>query len=202
MGGVFLGFLSAVCLLAVLGRLRARRLPIGWLWGACLGLVVLTAVDGLNAFLFDGGLPHVYAPSTPARLLSGLAAGLGLGLLAVPVVAGVVWRRPVDEPSVADSVELLLALAVVGVIGAVLLIGPAPLLWPAAVLMLLSVVVAFGLANLYLLTLVGSRWNQAVVLADLFGPLVSALGLALVELAGLSALRTWLAATYNLTWGF
>ena len=202
MGGIFLGFLSAVGLLAVLGRLRARRLPPGALALGCSALVLLTALDGLNAFLFDGQLPHAYPPSTAARLLTGLGAGLGLGLLAVPVVAGVVWRRPIDQPSVEDFVELLIALAVVGVIGAILLIGPAPLLWPAAVLMLLSVVVAFGLANLYILTLGGGRLNQASTVSDLAGPLVSALGLALLELAGLSALRTWLAMTLNLTWGF
>ena len=202
MGGVFLGFLSAVGLLAVLGRLRARRLPPGGLALGCSALVLLTAIDGLNAFLFDGQLPHAYPPSTPARLLTGLGAGLGLGLLAVPVIAGVVWRRPVDEPSVDDLIELLMGLAVVGVIGAVLLIGPAPLLWPAAALMLLSVLVAFGLANLYLLTLLAGRLNQASTVSELAGPLLSALGLALLELAGLSALRTWLATTFNLTWGF
>jgi uncharacterized membrane protein len=202
MGGIFLGFLCAVCLLGVVGRLRATRLPAGWLAGFCLALVVLTAADGLNAFLFDGGLPHLYTPGTPARLLTGLGAGLGLGLLAVPVVAGVVWRKPLDEPALADPLELLVALVAVGLLGAVLLIGPAPLLWPAAILMLLSVVVAFGLTNLYLLTLVGGRSNQAIALSDLSGPLLSAVGLALVELAGLSALRTWLATTFNLTWGF
>jgi uncharacterized membrane protein len=202
MGGIFLGFLSAVGLLAVLGRLRARRLPPGWLCVLCLALVVLTGVDGLNAFLFDGGLPHLYSPSTPARLLTGLAAGLGLGLLAVPVVAGVLWRKPLDEPALGDPLELAFALVTVGVIGAILLIGPAPLLWPAAVLMLVSVLVAFGLANLYALTLASGRLNQALALSDLSGPLLSALGLALVELAALSALRTWLATTLNLTWGF
>jgi Predicted membrane protein (DUF2085) len=202
MGGIFLGFLSAVCLLSVLGRLRARRLPPGWVSVACVALVVLTGVDGLNAFLFDGGLPHAYAPGTPARLLSGLGAGLGLGLLAVPVVAGVVWRKPLDEPALADAVELLIGLVAVGLLGAVLLIGPAPLLWPAAVLMLVSVLVAFGLANLYLLTLIGRHPNQAAAVSDLAGPLVSALGLALVELAALSTLRTSLATTFNVTWGF
>jgi hypothetical protein len=202
MGGIFLGFLVAMGLLALLGRLRARRLPSGWLSLACWALIALTGLDGLNAFLFDGGLPHVYAPVTATRLLTGLGAGLGLACVAVPVVGSVVWRKPLDEPSVADLLELLAGLLAAGVVGAVLLIGPAPLLWPAAVAMLLSVLVAFGLANLYLLVLAGGRANQAVVWADLSGPLLSALGLALLELAALSTLRTWLAATYNLSWGF
>jgi hypothetical protein len=202
MGGIFLGFLLAVALLGLLGRLRARRLPPGWVGAVCWALIALTGLDGLNAFLFDGQLPHLYAPATPPRLLTGLGAGLGLGLLAVPVVAGVVWRRPLDEPSVSDGLELLAGLILVGLLGAVLLIGPAPLLWPAALGMLLSVLVAFGLANLYVLVLAAGRANQATRLQDLSGPLLSALGLALVELAVLSALRTWLATTFHFTWGF
>ena len=202
MGGIFLGFLLAVCVLGLLGRWRARRLPPGWLSLCCWALIALTGLDGLNAFLFDGQLAHLYPPGTPARLLTGLGAGLGLGLLAVPVAAGVIWRKPVDEPSIDDPLELLIALAVTGVLATVLLVGPAPLLWPTAILMLVSVVVAFGLANLYILTLVAARPNQASTLSDLSGPLISAIGLALLELAGLSALRTWLATTYNWSWGF
>ena len=202
MGGVFLGFLCAVGVLGLLGRLHARRLPPSWLGLACWVLLALTALDGLNAFLFDGGLPHLYAPSTPPRLLTGLGAGLGLGLLAVPVVASVVWRVPSDEPALADPVELLAALVLLGLVASLLLVAPAPLLWPAALLMLASVLAAFGLANLYVLVLATRRANHASGLSDLAGPLVSALGLALVELAGLSALRTYLASTYHLIWGF
>jgi predicted membrane protein DUF2085 len=202
MGGVFLGFLCALGLLALLGRLRAHQLPPGWLGLACWALLALTALDGLNAFLFDGGLPHLYPPTTAVRLITGLGAGLGLGLLAVPVVAGVVWHAPADEPSVGDGFELLGALILMGLLAAVLLIAPAPLLWPAALLMLVAVLVAFGLANLYLVVLITGRAGQAVLFGQLSGPLVTALGLALLELAGLSALRSWLATSYGLTWGF
>jgi hypothetical protein len=76
MGGIFLGVLCALALLAFFGRLRAARSPQGWLGFACWTLVTLTALDGLNAFLFDDQLPHLYAPSTLARLLTDLGAGL------------------------------------------------------------------------------------------------------------------------------
>src|SRR5215472_14086329 len=59
MGGIFLGFLCAVALVAVLGRLRASQSPGGWLALACWSLVALTGLDGLNAFLSDGNLPHL-----------------------------------------------------------------------------------------------------------------------------------------------
>jgi hypothetical protein len=58
---------------------------------------------------------------------------------------------------------------------------------------------AFGLANLYLLLLVTGR--RAEHAAAVRGLLVSSLGLALVELAGLASLRTWLASSFGFTWG-
>jgi hypothetical protein len=201
MGGVFLGFLCALALLAFLGRLRAARPPSGLLGLACWILVALTALDGLNAFLFDGNLPHLYSPNTLLRLLTGLGAGLGLGLQAVPVVASVIWVRPEDDVALDDPIEFGAGLAVLGLLGALILAGVAPLLWPIALLMLLSVLAAFGVANLYVLVLATGRARQAVSSIDLRGVLIAAVGLGLLELAGLSYLRAWLVTSYGFTWG-
>jgi len=201
MGGIFLGFLCAVILIAVLGRLRASHPPSGVLGLACWVLIVLTGLDGLNAFLFDGNVPHLFAPNTALRLLTGLGAGLGVGLMAVPVVASVVWSQSTDESSIEDPIELLGGLALAGLVGALILVGVSALLWPIALAMLCGVIVAFGVANLYLIVLATGRLRSASRLADLRGGLVGSLGAALLELAGLSALRSFLIATYGFSWG-
>jgi uncharacterized membrane protein len=201
MGGIFLGFLCAAAYLALLGRLRASYPPGGLIGIACWVLIALTGLDGLNAFLFDGRLPHLYPPSTAARLLTGLGAGLGLGFLALPVVASVVWRRSVDAPALEDIIELAVALAATALIGVLLLFGLPPLLWPTALSMLLSVLIAFGAANLYLIVQATGRSRRASQPADAVGLAVSSVGLALLELAGLSALRSWLVTSYGFTWG-
>jgi hypothetical protein len=201
MGGIFLGFLCAVVLVSVLGRLRASEPPSGVLGLACWALIVLTGLDGLNAFLFDGNLPHMYAPNTALRLLTGLGAGLGVGLMAVPVVAGVIWARPADEASVEDPLELVGGLALAGLVGGLVLAGVGVLLWPVAVAMLAGVVVAFGLANLYVISLTTGRVGQALSLGDVRGGLLSSLGLVLLELGALAALRSWLIAAFGFTWG-
>ena len=195
MGGIFLGFLCAIVLLAVLGRLKASQTPGGLLGAACWLLIALTCLDGLNAFFFDGGLPHLYAPNTAVRLFTGLGAGLGLGLLAIPVVASVIWRTQSDEAAIEDPLELLVGIFVAALVGAIVLAGVGTLLWPIAVLMLVSVLVAFGTANVYILALL-TRGT-----AHVRGLLLSGLGVALLELAGLSSLRIWLVSAFGFTWG-
>jgi uncharacterized membrane protein len=201
MGGIFLGFLCAVALVIVLGRLPASRPPGGALGLACWTLVALTGLDGLNAFFFDGGLAHLYAPNTALRLLTGLGAGLGLALMSIPVVAGVVWSHPTDEAAVEDPVELLAGLAVAGLVGALLLAGVGVLLWPFALAMLAGVIVAFGVANLYLIVLATGRLRQATALAGLAGLLIGSLGLTLLELGALSGLRSLLISAFGFSWG-
>jgi hypothetical protein len=67
--------------------------------------------------------------------------------------------------------------------------------------MLAGVVGAFGVANLYLIVLATRRIGQAAGFADLRGGLLSSLGLTLLELGALSALRGWLAVAFGSTWG-
>jgi uncharacterized membrane protein len=201
MGGIFLGFLCSVGLLVVLGRLHASQPPGGLVGLACWSLVVLTGLDGLNAFLFDGNLPHLYAPNTPLRLLTGLGAGLGVGLMAVPVVAGVVWSRPIDVASIEEPLELLAGLALAGLVGGLVLASVGILWWPVALAMLAGVLVAFGVANLYVIVLATGRMHQARSLRDLRGGLISSLGVGVLELAGLSALRGVLIAAFGASWG-
>jgi uncharacterized membrane protein len=202
MGGIFLGFLSALALMVFLGRVRASQPPSGALGLACWTLIALTGLDGLNAFFSDGNLPHLYTPNTALRLLTGLAAGLGLGLLAVPVVTGVVWARPApDEASVEDPLELIGGLCVVGLIAGLVLAGVGVLLWPVALAMLVGVVVAFGIANLYVIVFVTGRLRQAASLGDLGNSLISSLGLVLLELGALAGLRAWLISAFGFSWG-
>ncbi len=201
MGGIFLGFLCATLLIFVLGRLQASHPPSGLLGLGCWMLIALTGLDGLNAFLFDGNLPHLYSPNGAVRLLTGLGAGLAVGLMAIPVVAGVVWARPTDDASIEDPIELLGGLALAGLVGALILAGVGVLLWPVALAMLGGVVVAFGVANLYVIVLATRRAGQAMTLADLSGGLIGSLGLSLLEIGGLAALRGWLAAAFGFTWG-
>jgi hypothetical protein len=91
--------------------------------------------------------------------------------------------------------------ALAGLVGALILAGVGVLLWPVALAMLAGVVVAFGVANLYIIVLATRRAGQAATLADLGSGLIGSLGLSLLEIGGLAALRSWLVAGFGFTWG-
>lgn len=198
MAGIFLGFGAGLAWLALLRRLRAQGSPRGAAALTCWGLVLLMALDGLNAVLFDGRLPHAYVPNTAARLLTGLGAGYAFALLALPVIAAVVWKDA-EEEAAADLLEALLGLAAVSLVGALLLSDVALLLWPVALLIVGGVLGGFTTANLYLLALAGGR-RVAARWLDLASPAVAAMGLALLEVAAFGGAR-WYLAAQGASWG-
>jgi hypothetical protein len=88
-----------------------------------------------------------------------------------------------------------------GLVGALMLAGAGVMMWPVALAMLAGVVVAFGVANLYVIVLVTGRTRQALTLGDLSGGLLSSAGLVLLEIGGLAVLRGFLASAFGFTWG-
>ena len=197
MGGIFVGFICGVLFLLFLGRLGATALPTLLTRTACAALIGITGLDGLNAVLADAGAWHLYQPSNAARLLTGLGAGYGLSLLAVPAAVAAWARSPSDELAATDPVELGFGLAAVALVGGLVLSGAGPLLWPVALAMAGGVLTGFCTANVALLgALLRHRPRPQIA-----GILLAALGLALVEVVGLAALRSYLLTTFGFTWG-
>lgn len=203
MGGIFLGFFGGLVLLGALGRLRARQ-PSGETAAlAAWGCVAFMAVDGLNALFFDLGLPHAYAPNLVLRLLTGLAAGYGLVVLALPVAADVVWREPEEQAPMADYADFGAGAALLLLLGVTVLADVWLLLWPVALAMVVSVVIGFSVANVYLLALVQRARETAtgvVAASAMRGSPAAAIGLALVQIAALGLVRGWM-TSLGVTWG-
>lgn len=197
MGGIFLGFLLGLAYLWLLSRLDTATGPDQAVKLACGVLIAALAADGANAFFYDGGLPTLYAPATAPRLLTGLGGGYALALLAVPVSAHFRGARQDDDASGLDVLEFLYGLGATLLFGGVVLAAPGVLLWPISLLMLASVVAGFGFASGHLLGLIWARFRKATGA----GYVLPSVGLALVEIAVLAALRHWLASAWGFTWG-
>ncbi len=106
--GIYLGFMVTLMTLYAMGRGRVQQLPLRPIIVllVCGGLAMI--VDGFNSFFLDLGLPHLYQPHNLLRLGTGLAAGLALATLTLPVINRLLWCEYSDERSIPSWMALLL----------------------------------------------------------------------------------------------
>ncbi len=97
MFGMFGGALLALLYFAARGRLRAAAFPRGWRLGLCVLLLGVMAFDGTQAFLYDLGILRLYTPNLYLRLGTGLASGVAIAMILVPLVNQSLWQSPERE---------------------------------------------------------------------------------------------------------
>ena len=188
--GTFLGALAGFVLLTLRGRHRAIGLPPVPITVVLVVFIFALGVDGLNSYLtFFPGMPHLYQPHNWLRLTTGTFNGLALSSIIYPVFNYSLWRDVVDTPSIKDFKELGLLIATgIGII-IVVLLEPAPLLYPLAILSTLGVLTLLTALNTVLLLMLFNRhgrvvqWQQAVL------PLLVGLAASFVELGAIDVLR-------------
>ena len=112
--GTYLGALAALLTLSASGRRRAGRFPTRP-YLLVLGLFLAAwAGDGFNSFLTLLGLPHLYEPANPLRLVTGALAGHCAGSILLPALNVTFWREPADRRSIERPSHLLWLLFAAG----------------------------------------------------------------------------------------
>jgi hypothetical protein len=195
--GTYLGVLAAVGTLAGLRRGRSGsfpRWPILALFGA-FGLMF--AVDGLNSYLhFFPNAPHLYPPSNPLRLASGLLLGLAMGVLVYTGFNQAVWTDWLPRPALERGWHVgVLLLAGGGM--ALLVLWENPLvLYPLAIASGLSVLGLLTVVYTVMAVIVLRRENRARSWRDVALPAALGFSLALAQIGlidwvRLAATQTW-----------
>lgn len=198
MTGIFGGFLLTWGVLVALGRGKATQLPPATLLMVLTGFIGLMGLDGANAFLYDLGLPHLYAPDNRLRLATGLLAGVAIAAIVWPIFNFTFWKDGKDQPSLAGLGELLGALAVCVSLFAVVVLGFDLALYPVALLSVAGMASLVTLLNLVIVLVVTRREGVATSLWDVLPPIPMALILAAAELGALSLLRFMVFGTATL----
>ncbi len=155
--GIYLGFLVTLTTLYGKGRGRAQQLPPKPLFILLIGGVTALAIDGLNSFLLDLGIQHLYQPNNLPRLATGLVTGLAMALLILPMLNRLLWRGYSEESSVASWQELLQYLPGLVVCFFVVASQNAFILYPIALLSTIGILIAVGSLNLIALVGVSRR---------------------------------------------
>jgi uncharacterized membrane protein len=187
--GIYLGFMVTLLTLYALGHGRAQRLPPWPIIVALVLGVVAMAVDGFNSFFLDLGLRHLYQPHNLLRLATGLATGLALASLGLPLLNRLLWGEYRGQRSIASWPALLVLVpglvlsffAVASENGLVLY--PLALVSTAGVLTLLSSI------NLVVIVSVSRRDQTFVRYQELLPYFGFALLLTIVEMLALAQLK-------------
>jgi uncharacterized membrane protein len=188
--GLYSSAVLTVLTLFAIGRGRAARLPPRPIFGILLLLAGLMAVDGLNSLFVDLGWQHAYTPQNWLRTLTGIGAGIALGVALVFMFNQALRTDPERaQPVIQHWHELLgLGIANLGVWGAVY--GNVALAyWPVALLSWSGIVgTVFVILLLPVAILMGYR-RRVKHLATLARPATVALLATVVFLVALAAVR-------------
>lgn len=187
MAGMFGGFLIGAAYFVALGRGRALRLPDRGMTLLLLGFVVPLGADGLNAFFFDLGLPHLYTPYLPVRLATGLLTGLAMAGFIVPTFNSTVWQAGPDVSPLTGMRDVLGGIALEAVYFVAALSGAKVMLYPVSIIAVAGVPVLAGIIGAVVVAMVTGRSNRASRISDViplaFGGLLLAAGF-LVMMSG------------------
>jgi len=195
--GIHAGFLIALVYLLLSRRRRAIRMPHWTLIAILVGFVAVMGFDGLNATAYDNGLPHLYAPSNPLRLITGLLTGVATASFLLPAANVAVWKKSKPQAAMGSSSvgfkELLGLLAVEALFFLGVASGAPWLLYPVSFITAGGVVVLFFVATLVIVaqTIERSRRKIAGKWGVLYLVNITLLW-TVVELGGLLAYKLWI----------
>ena len=193
--GVLIGFLGPGLLF---GRRRAAMFPPVWIMAIMICFSAIWAFDGLNSYTFLLGpqVPHLYVPSNPLRLTTGIGQGITMGSLLLPVLNSIIWADARAERTIQNGWQLLALLGIGGVVIAMTLSGLAVFLYPLAVLSALGVVTILSAINTVVAATLLRRENSAATLRDtipliLLGVVMSFVLMGAIDLARFLVTGTW-----------
>ncbi len=184
--GIYVGFLAALVLIALLEKDRPSHPPRMWL-SVLLGL-------GLFAMVADGASSYlgVRLTSNELRLATGLAAGFAIAAWVTPMLSSQLWERPgsgrVLESAGATGIFLLGIPVTYALVWWLLPLSGAAF----SLFVVVAILVTFTAVNMVIVCLLPPFERRAVVFTDALPAIGIAFALAVIELWASAALKAWL----------
>ena len=195
--GMYLGVLSGLILQALV---RPRRSGVPH-WSSIVFSVLFVlafAIDGGNSYLhLFPNAPSLYQPHNWLRLLTGTGMGIAISIAIFPAFNQTVWanwdaRPAIDKPLVFIWIVLLAA----GV-DLLVLTQASVILFPLALISAAGILVLLTMIYTMVLVMIFRKENAYLRLNQMLTPLVSATGIALLQIALLDVARYLLTHTWQ-----
>ena len=187
--GIYLGFIVTLLTLYATGRGRAQRLPPWPIIVALVSGVSILAIDGLNSFFLDLGLPHLYQPHNLIRLATGLVTGLALAALSLPGMNRLFWRTYDEQRSISSWTMLLSFTPALILCFFAVISQSALVLYPIALLSTAGILITVSSINLIVIVAVSRRDEAFERYRDLLPFFSLALLFAVGEMLTLAQLK-------------
>jgi uncharacterized membrane protein len=194
--GMFLGVTLTFAVLGLAGRRRWSMLPPLRVMLALIGLIGFMAIDGINSYShFFPNLPHLYEPRNWLRLITGMGAGLAMGIVLFPALAQSLWRDQEVRPALESLRELAGLILLAGLVIALVLSNQPTILYVLGIASAMGVVLVLTAINGTALLILTKRDAQATNWGQALRPLTIGLVLALTQIAVISFTRFSLTGT-------
>jgi uncharacterized membrane protein len=188
--GMYLGVVLTFVVLGLAGRRRWSMMPPLRVILVLLGFIALFGIDGLNSYShFFPGLPHVYTPQNWLRLVTGVGAGLMMGIILFPAVAQSLWRNQEQKPSIGSLRELAGVVVLAAIVVVLVLSNEPTILYVLGLASAGGVVMVLTAINATALLILTRRDAQAINLRHAILPLSIGLALALIQIGVISFMR-------------
>lgn len=188
--GMYLGVSLTFAILALAGRRRWSYLPPLRVVLVLLGFIALLAIDGINSYShFFPNLPHVYEPQNWLRLLTGLGAGLTMGVILFPALSQTLWHDQQHRPAIGSLRELLGLVLIAVLVGALVLTGQSTILYVLGLVSAAGVLIVLTAINTTALLILSRKDARARRLREALLPLTIGLLLAVLQVAVISIIR-------------
>ncbi|MBE0417575.1 MAG: DUF2085 domain-containing protein [Coriobacteriia bacterium] len=184
--GIYLGFAIALGVLSLMHRDRPSRPPAASVNALLAFGVVAMAFDGVTSYT------GLRVTTNEIRLMTGLMTGFALAAWITPVLAAELWRSPGSGRVLDDTARVGVYLAALAGSYIAVWYG-APYLGVAyPLLATAAIIVTFTTVNLVIVCLLPPFERRASRLSDAMIPILLALVLTGLELAGSAWLKAWL----------
>jgi uncharacterized membrane protein len=202
--GMYLGAMTGLVFQAVTGRRRGKMPP----WSVLVPLIFFVAafgIDGSNSYLYlikqvyPGALPQIpnlYVPNNTLRLLTGSGLGLGIAAVLFPAFNQTVWSN-VQERQALTPKPFALLLGIQVFLDLLVLTDSPIVLFPLAVIGALGVLILLTMVYCMVWVMLMRQDNRFLKPAQLWLPVVAGLTIAMIQIAGIDALRFWLTRTWG-----
>ncbi len=188
--GMYLGVVLTFVVLILAGRRHWSMMPPLRVILVLIGFIVLFGIDGLNSYShFFPNLPHLYQPQNWLRLITGVGAGLMMGIILFPALAQTLWRDQEQKPVISSLRELAGVVFLAAIVVALVLSNEPTILYVLGLASAGGVVMVLTAINATALLIITQRDAQAVNIRQAILPLSIGLALAIIQIGVISFIR-------------